>query len=97
MYSQLYANPAVEAVIWWDFTDGNWLNAPSGMLRRNLSEKPAYKKLCDLINNEWGFPEREVIPDSRGYIHIFGPEGTYVLKINNREEIIFLDRKCSSD
>ena len=32
-YKCLLANPKVEAITWWDMTDGHWLHAPSGLLR----------------------------------------------------------------
>ena len=38
-YSTLLAHPAVEAITWWGFPDGGWLNAPSRAgARRRLAE-----------------------------------------------------------
>ena len=38
-YSTLLADPAVEAITWWGFPDGGWLNAPSRAgPRRRLAE-----------------------------------------------------------
>ena len=49
-YRVLLAHPAVEAITWWDFTDGCWLNAPSGLVREDMSPKPAYERLLELVS-----------------------------------------------
>jgi len=77
MYTQLYQHPQVESIVWWDFNDGNWLNAPSGLLRRDGSPKPAYHRLKELIHTEWGFPRQTVKVDSEGKLRFSGPEGAY--------------------
>ena len=93
MYSQLYAHPSVEAITWWDMQDGNWLNAPSGLIRRDFSEKPAYKKLKELINKEWGFQKQDIITDSQGILKIHGPEGEYLINFpDKKEKIINLNK-----
>lgn len=83
-YSQLYAHPQVESIVWWDMLDGNWLNAPAGLVRRDMTPKPAYLKLQDLINKDWGFPEKTVLLDEKGSLNIDGPEGMYTCSINGR-------------
>ncbi|MGZ5567500.1 MAG: endo-1,4-beta-xylanase [Limisphaerales bacterium] len=53
-YTVLFGHPSVEAITWWDFSDlGAWLNAPSGLLRADMSPKPAYDRLHSLIRGEW--------------------------------------------
>jgi len=52
-YTVLFSHPAVEAITWWDLRDGCWMNAPAGLLRRDLSPKPAYDRLLDLITRQW--------------------------------------------
>lgn len=52
-YRQVYAHPLVESVVWWDMVDGNWLKAPAGLLRADLSPKPAFNRLVTLIKDEW--------------------------------------------
>jgi endo-1,4-beta-xylanase len=53
-YTVLFSHPAVEAITWWDFTDqGAWQAAPAGLLRDDMTPKPAYKQLHDLIKNKW--------------------------------------------
>lgn len=52
-YKTLMAHPLVEAITWWDMSDGAWLNAPAGLLRRDQSPKPAYEALLKLVKGEW--------------------------------------------
>jgi len=53
-YSILFSHPAVEAITWWDFTDQNsWQRAPAGLLRDDMTPKPAYKELKRLIRDKW--------------------------------------------
>lgn len=97
MYSQLYAHPSVEAIIWWDMKDGNWLNAPSGLIRRDLSEKPSYKKIKKFIHEQWGFQKQDINIDSQGNLKIHGPEGEYQIYLpDNKEKIIQLNKSQKS-
>ncbi len=53
-YSLLFSHPAVQAITWWDFSDrGAWRNAPAGLVREDMSPKPAYEKLLALIRGKW--------------------------------------------
>jgi len=53
-YIILFSHPAVEAITWWDLTDQRaWKSAPAGLLRRDLSPKPAYLALKKLIKDKW--------------------------------------------
>jgi GH35 family endo-1,4-beta-xylanase len=53
-YHVLFSHPAVEAVTWWDFTDQNaWQHAPAGLIREDMSPKPAYEELERLIKGKW--------------------------------------------
>jgi GH35 family endo-1,4-beta-xylanase len=53
-YTMLYSHPAVEAITWWDFSDLRaWQSAPAGLLRKDMSPKPAYERLQKLIKGKW--------------------------------------------
>ena len=53
-YTLLYSHPAVEAITWWDFTDQNaWQQAPAGLVREDMTPKPAYENLHGLIKGKW--------------------------------------------
>jgi len=65
IYSIFFSRPAMEAAIYWNLVDGYAAFAPlgdmtkgentyyGGLLRHDMSEKPAYKMLKKLINEEW--------------------------------------------
>ena len=53
-YSLLFSHPSVRAITWWDFSDLNaWQGAPAGLVRKDMSPKPAYTRLLDLIHKQW--------------------------------------------
>ncbi|MEW6358929.1 MAG: endo-1,4-beta-xylanase [Planctomycetota bacterium] len=53
-YTAIFSHPAVEAITWWDFCDrGAWQKAPAGLLRKDLSPKPAYTALLKKIKEDW--------------------------------------------
>jgi endo-1,4-beta-xylanase len=53
-YTVLFSHPAVEAITWWDFTDQNaWQGAPAGLVRADMTPKPAYDQLRELIKGKW--------------------------------------------
>ncbi len=74
---ELLAFPAVEIVTWWDFSDLHaWQGAPAGLLRKDMSPKPAYDvlkrmKLQDLRN--W----REGQTDAQGEFKCHALHGKY--------------------
>jgi GH35 family endo-1,4-beta-xylanase len=53
-YTLLFSHPAVRAITWWDLSDaGAWLGAPAGLLRRDMTPKPAYERLLRLVRQTW--------------------------------------------
>ncbi len=78
MYSTLFAHPLVEAITTWDFSDGCWLHAPSGLVHEDNSEKPAYFALRALIHGSWK-THLTVTTDSEGILSFSGFKGGYRL------------------
>ena len=76
MVSALFAHPRVEAITTWDFTDGGWLKAPSGLVRMDGSEKPAYQTLHGLIHGTWETHE-SLMTDEEGNLSFTGFKGKY--------------------
>ena len=76
MMEILFAHPLVEAVTGWDFADGAWLGAPSGLVRKDGSIKPAYTELKKMIKEDWS-TEYTVHTDSEGFAEVTGFKGEY--------------------
>ena len=83
MYRILFAHPKVEAITGWDFADGAWLNAPSGVIRRDNSVKPVYERLMHLIKEEW-WTDCEICTDENGFAEVEGFKGDYLLEMPGR-------------
>ncbi len=78
-YQTLFAHPLVEGVTWWDLSDGGWLNAPAGLIRKDGSTKPAYEALLKLVKDEWWSAPTKLATDSNGKIRFSGFLGEYEL------------------
>ncbi len=91
MYSVLFAHPLVEAITTWDFNDGCWLKAPSGFVRQDNSEKPAYHALQKLIHQDWETHET-LTTDSEGRLSFTGFKGCYALTLNGQKLTLNLDQ-----
>jgi len=90
MYGILFAHPRVEAVTAWDFSDGMWLGAPSGLIAADNRVKPAYMALDRLINGEWR-TACDVVTDENGCAPIEGFKGSYSLTTGRAASVFELD------
>lgn len=80
MYRHLFENhPLVTAITNWDFGDGAWLNAPSGVIRKDGSLKPSYHALRRLIKEEWN-TDVVIRTDEKGFASLEGFKGKYQLE-----------------
>jgi endo-1,4-beta-xylanase len=92
-YKTLMAHPAVQAITWWDLSDGGWLNAPAGLLRKDHSCKPAYDELLKLVKGEWWLPPTKFITAANGQFTFTGFLGEYELSISGQKIIFSLREK----
>lgn len=76
LYTLLFSHPAVEAITWWDFMDGSWQGAPAGLLRKDLSPKPAYERLLKLVKEDW-WTRLSLRTDANGECQFVGFLGDY--------------------
>ncbi len=77
-YTLLFAHPAVEAITWWDLSDeGAWMRAPAGLLRNDMSPKPAYERLLAKIKGEWWTSRAEATTGADGRATLRGFKGAY--------------------
>ncbi|MDR1669489.1 MAG: endo-1,4-beta-xylanase [Oscillospiraceae bacterium] len=84
-YRLLFASPLVEAVTYWSFTDGGWLNAPAGLMTKDARKKPVYDALHGLIKGEWWTPEHTLVSGGDGTITVNGFKGDYCAEYDDRK------------
>ena len=90
-YKTLFSHPLVEGITWWDLSDGGWLNAPAGLLRKDGSSKPAYDELMKLIKGEWWISPTKLTTDNDGEIQFNGFPGEYELAYKGKKLPFTLD------
>lgn len=76
MYIILFSHPAVQGIAWWNLADGDWDRIPGGLLRSDLTPKPAYERLKALIKSRW-WTRVELKMDSKGACGFRGFTGRY--------------------
>jgi endo-1,4-beta-xylanase len=76
-YTLLFSHPAVEAITWWDFSDYRaWQAAPAGLIRADMTPKPAYESLLKLIKGTW-WTQASLQADAAGAAQLRGFLGQY--------------------
>ena len=92
-YKTLFAHPLVEGITWWDSSDGGWLNAPAGLIRKDGSSKPAYEELMKLIKDEWWMSPTQMVTNEQGQIHLNCFLGDYKLTYAGKQESFTVTRE----
>lgn len=91
LYRLLFSHPSVQAITWWDFSDlGAWQGAPAGLLRKDMTPKPAYERLMKLIHQEWWTREaiKTNILGQASFRGFYGQYRLTVLKDNTPVEAV---------
>lgn len=80
-YTMLFSHPSVRAITWWDPSDQHaWQAAPSGLMRRDLTPKPAYEELRRLVKGAW-WTKTAVLTEADGTAKMRGFYGTYEVRV----------------
>lgn len=107
LYKLFFSLPAMEAVIYWNVVDGYAAFAPlgdmtvgenvfyGGMLRHDMSEKPVFKDLKNLINNVWHTSGTKKAKDKK--VGFRGFYGDYHIKIFTDGRVVEKDIKLSKN
>ncbi len=83
-YRTLFSHPAVQAITWWDLSDtGAWLGAPSGLVRKDQTAKPAYETLMRLVKKEWWTGPLDLKTDGEGKVTFRGFLGQYAATVSD--------------
>lgn len=87
LYRLWFSHAAVEGIYWWNMPDGSAYGKEGelfgGLLRPDLSEKPAYRVLRELVHKEWS-SSFEV--EGRAQADFNGFYGTYELTLEHAGE-----------
>lgn len=80
-YTMLFSHPSVQAITWWDLSDyGALQGAPAGLLRADMTKKPAYNRLLNLVRNIW-WTRGNIYTGDDGTARLRGFYGAYKLTI----------------
>ncbi|MCQ2534181.1 MAG: endo-1,4-beta-xylanase [Clostridia bacterium] len=80
----IFSAPTVQGMTYWDFGDGAWLNAPSGLVRKDNSVKPVYNMYDNLVNNEWS-TNVDLVTDENGIVKFNGFKGDYIFDVEGKK------------
>ena len=92
LYTTWFATRNMKSIVWWNLVDGYGAGAPlgtndgenvygGGLLRFDMSEKPVYKTLDRLINQDWHTSfEKEIDGDELSFRGFYGE---YEIKIES--------------
>ncbi len=106
LYSIFFSHPAAEAVIYWNLVDGYAAYAPQGdmtagenkwyggLLRFDMSEKPAFKRIKKLINEVWHTEESKITENGTAVFKAF--YGDYDVIIENEKSTVKRTVRISS-
>lgn len=107
LYSLWFSHPNVEQIIYWNLADGyaafttpgNMTEGENyyrgGLLRFDMSEKPAYRRLRHLIREVWTTNETKVA-DASGAVCFNGFFGEYEVTVGGRTMTVTFD-KCGEE
>jgi len=112
LYSIWFSHPSVEQIVYWNLADGYAAFAPlgdmtvgenyyhGGLLRFDMSPKPAYLKLKELLQERW-HTEAELITDDNGSVDFRGFYGDYEVEIKTDSGVetkkVKLSKKCENN
>lgn len=101
LYKTWFATRNMKSIVWWNIADGYAAYAPigsnegenrfgGGLLRFDMSRKPAYNVLENLINKEWNTSfEAELTPN--GELSFRGFYGEYEITVDGKAYTVTLD------
>lgn len=91
-YKTLFSHPSVVSITWWDFTDGAWLNAPSGFITKDNRAKPIYYAIRELIKDQWWTKPMNLVTDENGCVNVSGFLGEYEITFDGKSHNFTLDK-----
>lgn len=108
LYSIWFSHRAIEAIIYWNLVDGYAAFAPQGdmtvgenvfrggLLRFDMSKKPAYDMMYHLFNERW-ITNTQAETDGDGIAKFKGFYGDYELTIDNKKFYVSLKSNMKNE
>jgi len=96
-YKQVFSHRLVKAITWWDLQDGAWLGAPSGLLRKDMTPKPAYNALKKHIKEDWWTGPLKLKTDNAGKISFRGFLGDYTVEFGKQAGNFIVENAGSTE
>ena len=101
LYKTWFATRNMKSIVWWNLVDGYAAYAPlgsnegenrcgGGLLRFDMSQKPAYDVLDNLINKEWN-TSFETVVGKNGELSFRGFYGEYEITVGDNIYTVNLD------
>lgn len=101
LYKTWFATRNMKSIVWWNLVDGYAAYAPlgsnegenrcgGGLLRFDMSRKPAYEVLNNLINKEWN-TSFETVVDNNGELSFRGFYGEYEVIVDDNTYTVNFD------
>ncbi len=85
-YTLLFSHPAVEAITWWDLSDWHSVDErPGGLVRSDMTPKPAYEELKRLIKGKW-WTKTQLHGDAYGAAAFRGFLGDYRVTVRTGDK-----------
>lgn len=94
LFRTAFAHPMVDSISWWDLADDDAYYPGGGLLHSDLTPKPVYTALDNLINTEWTTTVSATTA-SQGRIDFRGFYGDYHVTINVNGRIFERDRRLT--
>lgn len=87
-YKMAFSHPYIKSISWWDLSDlyawgwsGSNTSIARGLLRPDMTKKPAFDVVHDLVKNEW-WTTTSGVTDSSGEFTFRGFAGTYDVTVS---------------
>lgn len=84
LFKLWFGRKNMDAIVWWNLVDGTAYESENlfhaGLLREDMSKKPAYEVIDHLINNVW-HTSLCAVSDADGNVRFNGFYGTYELNV----------------
>jgi len=91
-YKTLFEHPLVQSITWWDLVDGNWLNAPAGLIRTDGSSKPAYDEIMKRVKGDWWLPPTKLTTDREGRLQFTSCAGDYEITLAGKTKAFHVSK-----